>query len=213
MPRTGGVLLAANHLSNLDPVLLARFVLELGRIPRFLAKHTLFETPVLGPVLRGARQIPVHRERSNAREALVEAVAALRAGELVIIYPEGTFSTDPDGWPMLARNGVARLALAADVPVVPVAHWGAHEVLGSGRRVRVHHRYSVLAGPPLDLTGWRTAGEPELAALQGVTTAVMSRIRDQLAELRGVPAPPRVWDPRRGERTAAGFVRTDGRAA
>jgi 1-acyl-sn-glycerol-3-phosphate acyltransferase len=212
------MLLAANHLSNLDPVLLARFVLELGRIPRFLAKHSLFETPVLGSVLRGAHQIPVHRERANAREALVDAVAALRAGELVVIYPEGTFSTDPEGWPMLARNGVARLALAADVPVVPVAHWGAHEVLGRlpgdrGPRVRLHHRYSVLAGPPLDLSGWRTAGQPDTATLQGVTSAVMSRIRDQLAELRGVPAPARVWDPKRGERTAAGLVRTDGRAA
>jgi 1-acyl-sn-glycerol-3-phosphate acyltransferase len=196
------VILAANHNANLDPVLLARFVLELGRIPRFLAKHQLFETPVLGSLLRGARQIPVHRYRENAADALADAIAALRNGELVVIYPEGTTTSDPDGWPMLARTGVARLALAADAPVVPMAQWGAQQVLGPGVRVRPRRRYSVLVGPALDLSPWRAAASvPTTEALQSITSLVMSSIRDQLAELRAEPAPRLVWDPAAGART------------
>ena len=158
VPRRGGVVLAVNHISNLDPVLLARFVLELGRIPRFLAKSSLFETPVVGTVLRGARQIPVLRDSENAAEALSAAIDALRAGELVVIYPEGTTTRDPQGWPMVARNGVARLALRAAVPVVPVAQWQ------HGRR------YSVLAGAPLDVGPWQEARTaPSAEALRDVT--------------------------------------------
>ncbi|HSP37351.1 MAG TPA: lysophospholipid acyltransferase family protein [Frankiaceae bacterium] len=213
VPARGGVILAVNHVANLDPVLLARFVLELGRIPRFLAKSELFETPVLKDVLAGAGQIPVYRQRTNAADALSAAMEALRRGELVVIYPEGTLTTDPDGWPMLARNGVARLALATGVPVVPVAHWGAHRVLGPGLRVRPRRLFSILAGPPLDLSAHGVGVSPSGATLERVTSTVMSRIRDQLVELRGVPAPARVWDPARGSRSSAGYVRVDGAAA
>ena len=196
--RPGGLLLAANHVSSLDPVLLARFVLEFGRIPRFLAKHQLFERPLLGTVLGGAGQIPVYRHRGNAADALAAAVTALRMGDLVVIYPEGTTTRAPDLWPMQARNGVARLALTADVPVVPVAHWGAHLVVGPGLRLRPRQPYSVLAGPALDLSAWRAErGRPSAAALQAVTELVMARIREQLADLRSEEAPSEVWDPRR----------------
>jgi 1-acyl-sn-glycerol-3-phosphate acyltransferase len=196
LPPRGGVVLAANHISNLDPVLLARFVLELGRIPRFLAKHQLFDTPAVGRVLRGARQIPVYRDSENAADALSAAVEALRAGELVVLYPEGTFTTDPQGWPMLARNGVARLALQAAVPVLPVAQWS------QGRR------YSVLVGEPLELTPWQEVRTtPSAEALRAVTGDVMGRIRAQLAELRGETPPARVWDPRQRARISESFVR------
>jgi 1-acyl-sn-glycerol-3-phosphate acyltransferase len=194
-PQPGGLLLAANHLSNLDPVLLARFVLERGRIPRFLAKHQLFDAPVVGAVLKGARQIPVFRYQENAADALAAAVDALRAGELVVIYPEGTFTTDPQGWPMLARTGVARLALQANVPVVPVAQW------------RAGRRHSVLVGPALDMRPWQEVRTtPSAEALHSVTSAVMGRIREQLAELRGEPPPTRVWDPRQRARRSESFV-------
>lgn len=208
----GGVILAANHIANLDPVLLARFVLELGRIPRFLAKAELFDVPVLRDLLRGARQIPVYRDRANAADALRDAIAAVRDGELVVIYPEGTFTTDPQCWPMLARTGVARLALATGAPLVPVAQWGAQAVFGPGLRVRPRRLYSVSAGPPLEI-GAPGNGPPDAETLQALTASLMSRIRDQLADLRGEPAPPRVWDPRTGGRTSDGYVRTDRVAA
>jgi 1-acyl-sn-glycerol-3-phosphate acyltransferase len=208
-----GLILAANHVANVDPVLLARFVLELGRIPRFLAKAELFETPVLRTVLRGARQIPVYRRQENAADALREAIAAVRDGELVVIYPEGTFTTDPECWPMLARTGVARVALATGAPVVPVAQWGAQAVFGPGLRVRPRRLYSVLAGPPLDVSTFRGDGPPDAESLQGLTAALMGRIRDQLADVRGEVPPARVWDPRTGGRTSDGHVRIDRAAA
>ncbi len=201
LPLRGGLVLAVNHISNLDPVLLARFVLELGRIPRFLAKSQLFDTPAVGTILRGARQIPVFRGTGNAGEALSAAIDALRAGELVVIYPEGTITRDPHGWPMVARNGVARLALRAAVPVLPVAQW--HRSGWHGGR-----RYSVLVGSPLDVVPWQEARTtPSADALQEVTSRVMRRVRDQLAELRGETPPVGVWDPRQRTRIGEKFVR------
>lgn len=206
LPLDGGVILATNHLSHLDPVLLARFAIELGRIPRFLAKHSLFDVPVFGTLLRGARQIPVYRNQERATDALTAAVAALRAGELVVIYPEGTITTDPDRWPMLARTGVARLALAAEVPVIPVAHWGAQFVAGPGLRFRPRRHFAVSAGPALDLpamSAGMSAAMPEGPRLRALTDAVMSRIRDQLGELRDDTPPALVWDPRSGHRATS----------
>lgn len=199
IPRTGGVILAGNHLANIDPVLLARFVLEQGRIPRFLAKYQLFETVAVGRVLRGAGQIQVYRDRATASDALAAATAALRDGELVVIYPEGTWTTDPDGWPMLAHSGVARLAFETGVPVVPVAHWGAQTVIGPGWRARPRQRYTVLAGPAVraPTTG---DGAPSPEALRGFTRTVMQQVRDQLAEVRSTPAPELVWDPHQSRR-------------
>jgi 1-acyl-sn-glycerol-3-phosphate acyltransferase len=106
---------------------------------------------------------------------------------------------------MLARRGVGRLALAADVPVVPVAQWGAQAVFGPGLRMRPRRLYSVLAGPPLDVMPGGSAS--------AVTAELMVRIRDQLADLRGEPAPRRVWDPKQGARTSESHVRTEGVAA
>ncbi len=213
VPRTGGVILAVNHLANVDPVLLARFVLEQGRIPRFLAKYQLFETVGVRRVLIGARQIPVYRERTNASDALAAATEALRDGELVVIYPEGTLTTDPEWWPMLARNGVARLAFDSGAPVVPVAHWGAHRVLGPGWRVRPRQPYSVLAGPAEYARASGDRNPPTSAALRAFTDTVMHRVRGQLGELRGRPAPALVWDPHRHERVSSSHVRNDGEAA
>lgn len=205
LPRSGGVLVAANHISHADPLLLGHFVYESRRLPRYLAKVELFGVPVLGRVLAGAGQIPVHRRTADAALALKDAVAALEAGECVMIYPEGTLTRDPDLWPMSARTGVARLALATGVPVVPVAHWGAHQILPPyARRLRLipPRRSQVLAGPPVDLSPWE--GRAQTAeVLREVTEAVMSAVRRQLGELRGETPPEQVWDARRDPRRDA----------
>ena len=135
VPESGGVVLAVNHISHADPIFVAEFVVHgTGRTARFLAKSTLFRgRGLVGRVMRGAAQIPVHRQTSDAASALRDAVAALRAGECVVIYPEGTVSRDPDKWPMRAKTGVARLALLPARPVVPVAQWGAQDVLDTYR--------------------------------------------------------------------------------
>jgi 1-acyl-sn-glycerol-3-phosphate acyltransferase len=193
VPQTGGVILAANHISHADPVALADYVVYgTGRVARFLAKSTLFEGGgLVARVMRGAQQIPVHRHTADASLALTDAVAALHRGECITIYPEGTVSRDPEKWPMVGKTGVARLALLSGAPVVPVAQWGSEQILDSYRTKGLHllprHTMHLLAGPPVDLSPY--AGQ-ELTAevLRAATEDVMRAITRLLEELRGEPA-------------------------
>lgn len=203
----GGVIVAVNHISHTDPIVLADWLLqEARRIPRFMAKSTLFRHgTVVGAVMRGADQIPVLRDAPDASLALVAAVDALARGELIAIYPEGTVSRDPDKWPMLARTGVARLALLSGAPVVPVAQWGAQRVHDTYRSRRVHllprTTVSFRVGPPVNLTRWQ--GRPLSAdVLHDATGAVLDAITAELEVLRGEPAPAQRFDPRPGRRAA-----------
>lgn len=191
IPATGGALVVANHLSHLDPVYTGLLVHRAGRVPRFLAKHSLWTRPVLGSVMRGTGQIPVYRDTADAQQSLREGVAALDAGKVVVIYPEGTISRDPAGWPMHSRTGVARLALASHAPVLPAVHWGTREVYdGYAKRFRPLPRKPIVVrcGPQIDLSAYR--GRPlDAALLREVTDMIMSRVRDLLAEVRGESAP------------------------
>ncbi|WNV74517.1 1-acyl-sn-glycerol-3-phosphate acyltransferase [Geodermatophilus sp. DSM 44513] len=195
-PRTGPVLVVANHVSVLDPLACARLVWECGRVPHFLAKEAVFAGPA-GRLLRAAGQIPVARGSADARASLAAAEADLAAGNVVVIYPEGSVTRDPDWWPMEARTGVARLALATDAVVLPVAQWGPQRVHDYHTK-RLHPQLRApadhLVGEPVDLTDLRAdvrAGRPMTGdLLRQVTDRVMTRVRDQLAELRGEPAPP-----------------------
>jgi 1-acyl-sn-glycerol-3-phosphate acyltransferase len=201
IPPSGPVLLVINHISILDPLACARLVWDSGRVPHFLAKQSVFRGPG-GPLLRGAGQIPVARFTADAHEALHAAEADLAAGNVVVIYPEGSVTRDPDWWPMEARTGVARLALTTDAVVLPVAQWGAQRAHDYHRKkfhLRLRTPADFLVGEPVDLSAQRArlgAGQsltPEL--LKGTTDLIMSRVRDQLAELRGEPA-PRAFHPR-----------------
>ncbi len=200
VPR-GGVILAANHISHVDPLTLCDWVLhDVRRIPRFLAKDTLFKgSGIVGRTMRGAGQIPVYRKTADASLALRDAVDALRRGECVVIYPEGTVTRDPQKWPMVPKTGVARLALLSGAPVVPVAQWGPQDILDSYRRPGLHllprKRVRMLAGPPVDLSPY--AGK-ELTAevLRSATADVMRAITRLVEELRGETAPAEVHDPR-----------------
>jgi 1-acyl-sn-glycerol-3-phosphate acyltransferase len=191
IPAGGGALIVANHISHLDPVFTGLLVHRARRVPRFLAKHSLWSAPVLGRALAGSGQIPVYRETVDAQQSLREGTTALGGGKVVVIYPEGTITRDPDGWPMQARTGVARLALSSDVPVVPAVHWGTREVLdGYNKKFRPLPRkpITVRCGPPVDMTPYR--GRPvDAALLREVTDMLMGRVRDLLAEVRREPAP------------------------
>lgn len=195
VPKTGGVIMAANHVSYADPFTFVRFVWECGRIPRTLAKASLFTLPVAGQILRGARQIPVYRGRTDAGDSLRDAVAALGAGEAVCIYPEGTVTRDPDWWPMQGRTGVARLALETGVPVIPIAQWGPqfaydryHKKIAFLPRKTVHY----VAGPPVDLSAYRDRPVTR-ELLREVTDVVMGAVRDQLGEIRAQTPPERFY--------------------
>lgn len=193
VPPCGGALLAANHLSHVDPIVLVTYGLTQGRVPRFLAMKELWRMRVVGAPLRGGRHIPVDREASGL-DAYRAAVEAVQRGELVVVYPEGGFADHSDGWPRAARTGIARMALATGAPVIPVAQWGSQELLPPTARMgRLWPRATlrVLAGEPVDLTG--LTGRPgSRTALREATDRIMARVTEQLGVLRGEtpPAPP-----------------------
>jgi 1-acyl-sn-glycerol-3-phosphate acyltransferase len=202
IPETGPVLVACNHISYLDPLYTSVFVHRRGRIPRFLAKQDLFGLPVLGRVMTAAGQIPVRRGSAAAGDSLQHAQRALAEGKAVLIYPEGTITRDPDHWPMVAHTGVARLALHDDVPVVPVVHWGTHQVYDHyGRRFRPLPRTDIIvrAGAPVDLSEFRRR-PVDGPLLRKATDRVMEGIRTLLAEVRNQPAPAGLFNPRHAER-------------
>ena len=197
IPAEGGVILAANHLSEVDPLVVAHFVYDAGRWPQFLAKSSLFNNKVIGSALRSARQIPVFRGTADAVKSLEAATAAVRAGDAVLIYPEGTTPKAGDLWPQRGKTGVARLFLETGAPVVPIVTWGPQRMFDPrregnrpGRRLNPRPRMpvTVVAGPPLDLSKWADAA-PTPANLYAITDEVMTALRDLLAGIRGEPAP------------------------
>lgn len=198
LPATGGVITVANHSSYVDPFTFGHFVYEAGRLPRFLAKESVFRLPLLGRLVRGAQQIPVYRETRDAGAAYLAAVEAVRAGECVSFFPEGTLTRDPDLWPMRGKSGAVRVALETGAPVIPIAQWGAHTILPPYSR-RPHllrrHPVSVVAGPPIDLDRFR--GQPvTVPLLTEATEHVMDVLTGMLEEIRGQRAPAVRHDPR-----------------
>ena len=127
--RDGPLLLAVNHIGDFDALVIGVALHRAGLRPRFLVKSGILTTPVVGPLLERCGGIRVERGTDVAAHALRVTEVALAAGGHVVAYPEGRIGLTPDGWPERGRTGLARMALAADVPVVPVSQWGAHEVL------------------------------------------------------------------------------------
>ncbi|MFD1832344.1 MULTISPECIES: lysophospholipid acyltransferase family protein [Streptomyces] len=201
IPAEGGFITVVNHNSYLDPLSYAHFQYNTGRVPRFLAKESLFGSGFVGAVMRGTGQIPVYRDSVDAANAFRAAVEAINKGECVAFYPEGTLTRDPDMWPMEGKTGAARVALLTRAPVIPVAQWGANEAVppyAKKDRVRLFPRKTlkVLAGPPVDLSRFYDR-EPTAELLREVTDVLMDAITELLVELRGEPAPARRYDRRR----------------
>jgi 1-acyl-sn-glycerol-3-phosphate acyltransferase len=127
--RDGPLLLAANHIGDFDPFVIAVALDRLGLAPRMMATGGIFATPVVGPLLERTGGIRVERGTELARHAVRVTEVALVHGGHVLAYPEGRIGLTRDGWPERGRTGMARLALGVGVPVLPVSQWGAHEVL------------------------------------------------------------------------------------
>lgn len=198
LPRRGGFLVVTHHLSYLDPLVVAHFLNDNGRIPHFLGKVEVFQVPVVGAILRSAEQIPVYRETGQASNAYRAAVAAVEQGSCVVIYPEGTITRDPELWPMRGKTGAARIALQTRCPVIPIAHWGVQEILGPyERRPRLGSRavMHVRAGSPVDLSEFHAA-PLQRDTLTAATDRIMQAITTELEVLRGQPAPAERYDPR-----------------
>jgi 1-acyl-sn-glycerol-3-phosphate acyltransferase len=209
LPRSGGVIVVSNHISNFDPPALAHYLVWHGRWPRALGKSDLWKVPVIGWLARATGQIPVERGTERAKDALVHARAALDAGELIVIYPEGTITADPDTWPMTARPGAARLALSSGYPVVPVGQWGAHLVMPGKKPVRPRFRprrtMAFRSGAPVDLSD--LAGRTDDDAVALASARITEAVTALVAQLRGQDAPADVYDIRVGRRVP----RTPGR--
>lgn len=193
VPAEGPLIVAGNHISYLDPWTHAYFVIQAGRRPRFLAKAELFKIPFVGMVLRGAGQIRVDRGTGD-QTPLLQAADALGRGEVVVIYPEGTVTKNPDFTPMQAKTGVVRLALATGVPVLPVGTWGSQRVwqkTGKGD-IAFGRPVWAKAGEPIDLVakaGGRIdlseRSEQEAALLRELTDDLMRELSLLVADLRG----------------------------
>jgi 1-acyl-sn-glycerol-3-phosphate acyltransferase len=201
VPQTGGVVFVVNHISNVDPLAIGQYLAFSGRWPRFLAKASLFQVPVLRAVLRGCAQIPVQRGSAAAKDALSAAVAAVQDGRAVVVYLEGTITLDPDLWPMRGRTGAARIALQTSAPVVPLGQWGAQDIM-YGKKIHVpkllpRKTLRVVAGDPVPLDDLRDV--PLTAAvLTEATDRMVRAVTALVAELRQEPPPAEPYDAGRG---------------
>jgi len=203
----GGIIVAGNHISWFDPLVISHALWENDRPPRFLAKESVFRVPIVGAIIRSAGQIPVYRETREAIAAVRDAVTAIEAGECVVVYPEGTITKDPDLWPMVGKTGAARIALATGRPLIPVAQWGACDVIGPYKkefRLLPRKTMRVWAGEPVDLSD--LAGRPlDHATLNIATDRIVQAITELLEGIRDEKAPVERYSPakaRRQEREA-----------
>jgi 1-acyl-sn-glycerol-3-phosphate acyltransferase len=197
LPADGAMILAANHLSYMDIFAVSLFADSAHRYPVFLAKASLFDIPVLGGIITKLGQLPVFRGQTDAALVLKEAELVARSGACVIFYPEATVTRDPELWPMVSKTGVARLALETGAPVVPVAHWGAQEILPYGKfvpRLLPRKTVRVIAGPPVDLSEF-AGQQPTSRVLRAATDKIMHEVAVLLGQLRGELPPAEPFHP------------------
>lgn len=128
LPKKGGAVLASNHVSYLDFAFIGTGALHLKRYIRFMAKKGAFDNKIAGPLLRGMKHISVDRDNGGA--SFVAALKALRSGEIVGIFPEATISQSFEIKGM--KSGAVRLAIGAQVPVIPVVIWGSQRIWTKG---------------------------------------------------------------------------------
>lgn len=198
LPVEGPYVLAPNHYSEFDPLVLAVATWRLGRAPRFMAKESLFRVPVLGWALRATGMVPVARSSSAAaaKQTLEQSESLVEHGRGVIVYPEGTLTRDPDMWPMRGKTGAVRLAIAGDIPVIPVATWGVDQIMPRYGKLSFwppRKRVQVRLGPASDLSPFR--GASGSAKLVAATDVVMADVAALLGELRGLTPPAERWNP------------------
>ncbi len=194
IPAQGPALIACNHASYLDPLVNAYAVVRAHRRPRFLAKADLFRAFGIRWAMKGTRQIPVARGTGD-QSPLRNAEAALRAGEVVVIYPEGTVTRRADGLPMEGKTGTVRLAIATGVPIIPMVSWGSAPVWqksGPGS-LRPGRPVWVRAGSPIDV-GSSGVNVEDHDGVRRLTEELMATLTEQVEALRATY--PAAWSTR-----------------
>lgn len=206
LPKQGAFIIAPNHYSEIDPLIVGSLLWRLGRAPRFLAKQSLFDVPVVGWFLAKSGQVPVARAGRGGADTLAAAQQIVRTGSVVIVYPEGTLTRDPDLWPMRGKSGAARMALEHGIPVIPMAHWGSQQVMARyAKKISFFPRKTITVafGDPVDLSAFE--GKPlDATTLSGATERIMAGITVQLERLRDEKAPAERWNPAQHEQKETG---------
>lgn len=185
VPASGPVIVCANHVSYVDPVAIAHALLKHRAYPYFLAKESLFTLPVIGSLMKAAKQVPVARESGASGQAYSAAEHVLAENNVLVVFPEGTITRRDDYWPMSPRSGAARLALTTGAPVVPVASWGGQTIApaygrGKFRLVRTSP-VQIRCGKPVVFNQNTT---PTATEVSDVSQQIMSAIVTELAVLR-----------------------------
>jgi 1-acyl-sn-glycerol-3-phosphate acyltransferase len=187
----GGLVVATNHISWFDPLVVAHALWDADRPPRFLAKEAVFRVPIIGRIIDGAGQIRVYRDTADASRAVRDAVMAAQAGECVVVYAEGTITRDPAMWPMTVKTGAARIALQSGCPLIPMAQWGAHRVMRPYRKefnILPRKTMQIRFGSPVDLDDLRD--QPITAEVLSVAgDRLVAAITHLLEEIRQETAP------------------------
>lgn len=200
LPVRGPFVLAPNHYSEFDPLVVALAVWKLGRLPRFMAKESLFKVPVLGWVLHKTGMVPVARSssRTAAADTIKQSRALVAAGRGVIVYPEGSLTRDPELWPMRGKSGAVRLAMAGDIPLIPMAQWGTQEIMGRYEKGLslwpLRKPVTLIIGDPVDISDL-VGKEHDQAAVTIATERLMTAITELLEQLRSEKAPATRWNP------------------
>ena len=199
IPAEGGCVVAMNHLSHADPLTYGHFIYDHGRIVRYLAKQEVFEMPFVRTIAVNAGQIPVARLSGDASKSFDAAVEAVREGQLVAFYPEGTITRDPGLWPMTGKSGAARIALETGCPVIPVGQWGAQDLLAPyARKPDLFPRKQITmhVGEPVDLSDLLPLPRtPEV--VQQATDRILDAVTELVAEIRQETPPAERFDARR----------------
>jgi 1-acyl-sn-glycerol-3-phosphate acyltransferase len=174
LPRDGGLIVAANHISFWDPPLIGAAI---TREAHFLAKEELFATPVLGPLIRSLNAIPIRRGAADLR-GVTRAIDALKQGGAVLLFPEGSRMRDGELHP--ARPGVGLMAVHADVPIAPCFISGSDP---TPRWLTRQERVRLTFGRPRDWRDYAGAGT-DLAPGRELYQRIGAAVMDDIARLR-----------------------------
>ena len=210
IPESGPAVLASNHVGYLDFVFIGAAARERGRLVRFMAKKEVFDHKVAGPLMRGMKHIPVDRY-GDRRRAVELGVDALRRGELVGMFPEGTISRS--FVPRQGKDGATRMAVEADAPLIPCAVWGSQRILTKDRPKNFERKVAidVHIGAPLK---W-DADEDAPSITARLMTAIGELVERAQEDYPQKPASPgdSWWLPARLGGTAPSVEKADEHAA
>ncbi|MCW2885687.1 MAG: 1-acyl-sn-glycerol-3-phosphateacyltransferase-li ke [Streptosporangiaceae bacterium] len=148
LPKTGGAVLVSNHVSYLDFIFSGLGANPAGRLVRFMAKKEVFDNKISGPLMRGMHHIPVDREAGAG--SYMAALKALKDGEVIGVFAEATISRSFTVKEI--KSGAVRMAVAAKVPMIPMAVWGGQRMWTKGRPRRLFQRnipITILVGEPM----------------------------------------------------------------